>query len=549
MNHTDGGRDSSIRVWDLAHRGEPARVVPVTPGPAGMIALSADGRRVYNSMPLTAYRVSDGTRLYHLPNLWTFFQIGFDSHGRTLAVGPAMIRPPRRLPPANVLNVIDARDGTDAGSIRISDNSSVLAGPSEYSHDGRMIAVSTGEPSVQVRSATDGRLELTIPNISPNGLAFSPDDRTLFTAGDDGVVRAWDLAGRDAAVSQAAVATQSGVFGSPTVGPRARMLAIDVWQASRSLVDLRSGRERRLRDDKAGWPLANGEPDGAAWKPDGTAYAVGGTDLSTRRADGLVEIFDATGRKVRQATVPSPVAGLSYSGDGSRLLVGEVSGRIDRLDGTSLRRIGKPISVGGPACCLAAASHGELVAVIVASGKAGPESSPRWNRWAVVDATDGTTVDAGSFDGVKALDVALSPDGRRMAVAMQDGTMRLIDPATGSQVNSPVARTDTPISSVAFDDTGATIAGSDNAGLTLWDGRSGEELESLPIGHVGVPTFIDGATRILLATGSARTFTWLFGADGIQPSLCAAAGRNLTSAEWAEHLPGRPYEKTCPQHD
>jgi WD40 repeat protein len=135
-----------------------------------------------------------------------------------------------------------------------------------------------------------------------------------------------------------------------------------------------------------------------------------------------------------------------------------------------------------------------------------------------------------------------------MAVAMADGTMRLIDPATGDQINRPVARNGTSIHFVAFDDTGTTIASSGDDALTLWDGVTGEELESLPLGFVGVPIFIDGGTRILLATGNATTFTWRFGPDGIQLALCQAAGRNLTSAEWAEYLPGRSYEKTCPQY-
>jgi DNA-binding SARP family transcriptional activator/WD40 repeat protein len=548
-NRADGVRASSIRVWDLAHRREPARVVPVSPGPAGMVALSDNGRRVYNSMPLTAYRVSDGRRLYQVPRLWTFFQIGFDSHGRTLAVGPAKFMPPRPFPPKGHLYLIDARDGTQAGTITMNDNRPLAAGAAEYSHDGRLIAVATEEPSVQVRSAGDGRLELTIPINAPNAIAFSPDDHTLFTAGGDGVVRAWDLVGRGAAVSQLALSTRSGIGGDPSVAPNAAELAIDAWQTSRSLVDLRSGRERRLRDDDAGWPLANGEPDGATWRPDGGAYAVGGTDLSTHSAgDGLVEIFDTTGRKVGQVKVPSPVTGLSYSSDGSRVLVAEVSGRIDVLDGSSLHQIGKSISVDGPACCLAAASEGALAAVIVASGKAGPESSPRWNRWAIVDTVAGTTVNAGSFGGDKALDVALSPDGRRMAVGMSDGTMRLIDRATGEQINSPVARNDTPISFVAFDDTGTTIATSDDDALTLWDGLSGEERASLPLGHVGAPIFVDGGARIVLVTRNVVTFTWRFGPDGIQPALCRAAGRNLTSDEWATYLPGRPYEKSCPQY-
>jgi WD40 repeat protein len=514
-----------------------------------MIALSDDGRRVFNSWPVAAYRVSDGRQLYQVPNLLSFTQMGFDPSSQTLAVSPSAFRPPRRYPPPGDLHLIDARDGTEAGTITINDNRPVYAGAAQYSHDGRKIAVATAEPSVQVRNAGDGRLELSIPNVAPSSLAFSPDDRTLFTAGRDGVIRAWDLAGRGAAVSQLALWTRSGIAGAPTLGPNAAALAIDGWLAYRSLVDLRTGRERRLRDDKAGWPLANGEPDGAAWRPDGRAYAVGGTDLSTRRVhDGLVEIFDTTGRKVGQVKVPSAVTGLSYSSDGSLLLVAELSGRIDVLDGSSLRRIGKSTTVDGPACCLAAASRGTLAAVIVASGKAALGSSPRWDRWAVVDTADGTTVNAGSFDGDRASDIALSPDGRRMAVAMADGTMRLIDPATGDQINSPVARNDTPIHYVTFDDTGTTIATSDDDALILWDGTSGDELESLPLGRTGAPAFIDSGARILLATGNAVTYTWLFGPDAIQPALCRAAGRNLTSDEWATYLPGRPYEKTCQQY-
>jgi WD40 repeat protein len=412
-----------------------------------------------------------------------------------------------------------------------------------------MLAVATGEPSVQVRSARDGRLLLTIPNVAPSSLAFSPDDHALFTAGGDGVVRAWDLTGGSAVVSQVAMSTRTGSEAAPSVGPNAQALAIDAWAGWRSLVDLRSGRERRLRHDEAGWWLANGEPDGAAWKPDGSAYAAGGTDLSTRSPDdGLVEIFDTTGRKVRQARVSSPVTGLSYSGDGSRLLVAQVSGRIDVLDGSSLRRVGKPVSVDEPACCVAAAAQGNLGAVMVASGKAGPGSSPRWNRWAVIDTTDGSTVSAGLFHGDNATDVQFSPDGRRVAFGMDDGTMRLIDPANGDQINRPLTRNGAPIHRVAFNDSGTTIASSDDDALTLWDGTTGEELESLPLGHGGTPTFIDDGTRLVLVTGNARTYTWLPGPDGIRPALCRAAGRNLTSDEWATYLPGRSYEKTCPQY-
>jgi WD40 repeat protein len=135
-----------------------------------------------------------------------------------------------------------------------------------------------------------------------------------------------------------------------------------------------------------------------------------------------------------------------------------------------------------------------------------------------------------------------------MAFGMGDGTMRLIDPVTGDQVNSPVARNGTPIYRVAFNDSGTSVVSSDDDALTLWDGKTGEELENLPIGQVGEPMFTDRGARVVLVTGGARTYTWRLGSDEIQPALCQAAGRNLTSDEWATYLPGRPYQKTCPRY-
>jgi DNA-binding SARP family transcriptional activator/WD40 repeat protein len=536
---------SSIRVWDLARRRAPPEVVPLAPGAAGMIAVSDDGRRVYDGWPLAAYRVSDGHRLWRDPGVLTFVQMGFDPARRMLAVGPSSVDPP----PANLVQLIDGRRGGLAAKVKVSDNPSVGVAAVVYSHAGGLMALATGgnEPSVQLWRRGAAHAELTIPRVSADALAFSPDDRTLFTAGGDGIVRAWDVAGRRAAVSQLPLPTRGVVAGQPLVAPDTVALALDFWDSSRTLVDLRSGRTRRLRHDEAGWPLAHNEPVAAAWNPDSSTYAVGGTDLRSHIPDdGLVEIFDTHGQKVDQVRVPAPVTGLSYSADGARLLVAELSGRIDVLDSSSLRQIAPSTTTSGPACCIAAAGDGTLAAVLTSTGGAGLGSSPRWDHWAVVDTAGGTTANAGTSPGPGALDVALSPDGHRLAEAMADGTMRLLDTTTGSQVNSPVGRRGHPIDFVAFDHDGGTIATSDIDGaLTLWDGATGEELETLPLGHEGAPTFDASSARIVLGTGDATAYAWQFVLDRDHTALCRAAGRNLTRSEWATYLPGRPYEKTC----
>ena len=41
---------------------------------------------------------------------------------------------------------------------------------------------------------------------------------------------------------------------------------------------------------------------------------------------------------------------------------------------------------------------------------------------------------------------------------------------------------------------------------------------------------------------------WDLNPDHWRTTACAVAGRNLTSAEWAQYLPsGEPYSATCPE--
>ena len=54
--------------------------------------------------------------------------------------------------------------------------------------------------------------------------------------------------------------------------------------------------------------------------------------------------------------------------------------------------------------------------------------------------------------------------------------------------------------------------------------------------------------RYLAATGPTGRYTlYDVDPDSWQDSVCLAAGRNLTNAEWAEYIgPDEPYRRTCP---
>jgi WD40 repeat protein len=53
-----------------------------------------------------------------------------------------------------------------------------------------------------------------------------------------------------------------------------------------------------------------------------------------------------------------------------------------------------------------------------------------------------------------------------------------------------------------------------------------------------------------LASGSEdqNVRLWRSTLEGLMELACDQAGRNFTWEEWQEFLPGRDYEKTCPQY-
>jgi WD40 repeat protein len=147
--------------------------------------------------------------------------------------------------------------------------------------------------------------------------------------------------------------------------------------------------------------------------------------------------------------------------------------------------------------------------------------------------------------------VAFSPDGKLLATTSRDRTVRLWDVASGQPHGQPLTgHTDTVVG-VAFSPDGKLLATTSwDRTVRLWDVASGQPHGPPLTGHTdtvyGVAFRPDGK---LLATASADKTVRLW-----NPSFaswvaygCKLVNRNLSMAEWDRFLPGRPYERTCPE--
>ncbi|MFB7655951.1 MULTISPECIES: WD40 repeat domain-containing protein [unclassified Streptomyces] len=110
----------------------------------------------------------------------------------------------------------------------------------------------------------------------------------------------------------------------------------------------------------------------------------------------------------------------------------------------------------------------------------------------------------GTSEAVEAL--ALSPDGRTLAVGGAAGTLQLWDTATQRPLGGPLTTSGEAIDSVAFSPDGATLyAGS---------------------AHVPLQRYTVAPERVVA-------------------QVCARAGTELTRAQWRASIPDLPYRRVC----
>ncbi len=321
-----------------------------------------------------------------------------------------------------------------------------------FSRDGKAVASGDSDGMVYLWDAATGRRLHALGGHHGEviSLAFAPDGRALASASWDGRVRLWDVAtGKGLHDFRG----HNGPVHALAVGPGGRLAVsagadhtVRLWEAA-------TGRELRVLRGHTDWV-----PD-AAFSGDGK--------VASCSPDGTIRLWDAAGgRELRRLRPAGELAGaIAFSPDGRLLAAGGPAGRPagagstvllwDVATGREVRRLecgaealyrigfapdGRLLSAW---CC--GTSHvwevatGKVVRSFDACGwlalgpagravTVGPGRAVR--VWDVTAGRELTRFTAAETDYT---DLALSPDGRALAVAERDGVVRLSELTTGRE--------------------------------------------------------------------------------------------------------------------
>jgi RNA polymerase sigma factor (sigma-70 family) len=366
-----------------------------------------------------------------------------------------------------------------------------------FSPDGQIVAMTADrDPFIRFFSTATGKLTSQIQEDHPwtiYAVAFSPDGKSLATAGEDSVARVWDLTTRKA-LHQLKLAEPVTDVAWSADGKRlaaAAVRTVTVWEAATEtkLHQFKPGPERSTRS--------------LAFSPDGKRLAAAG------------HIWDlSSGKEVCQCTGPHTGC-VAYAPDGKTLATAGFDGAIRLHDPDTGKELPLlPGAGGGGAFTWAAFTPDSRKLLTLRLDLLEPLTVSCTNRGA-------DRVQAWSADGREVRDLAstpcgltatLSPDGAVFAMAGKDGVVNLWDSATGRRVrplvvdkiDSEMGRT----KAIAFSPDGRLIAvAGHGADVRVWETRTGRLVQTVKKHGVSFLTFsADGRRLVAVGDGNAAHY-------------------------------------------
>jgi WD40 repeat protein len=349
-----------------------------------------------------------------------------------------------------------------------------------------------------------------------HNVGYSPDGRAILSVSRDGDVpgelKVWDV---EASPVLRSVRWPSGPVASACFSPDGNLILSGGMDRTLRLTDARTGLDQfplgghtyrvhsvRFRPDgravlSAGgdqtmreWDAATGREQfvlaGHSGYVSRADYSPDGKTIISGCSDGTVSLWDAATGEALWAIPGGEVGFLAFSPDGKTVVCANQTLRLcDAATGREILRTREPVAPNTPPRGF---------------GPPGRRKAPRSIITSVAFSPDGKTIAGAGYTDqtVEVWDLAtgeelhtltghtgrvrgvcFSSDGKLLVSGSDDGTVRGWDPATGRE-RFVFAGPQRPVACVEFSPDGHVVLAGGEKGTSLWDVRTGEELDRLP---------------------------------------------------------------------